>query len=120
MPARARQAHGSCVNSKVAGASAANVPFVPNAHVNTRGPARQSISEGRVNTSTSVCIARGDVAGDLGALGEVAADRLGGRRRAGPVCLLEAAIAAVEAGDQSVAPFARGRLGVDQRLHLVA
>src|SRR5690348_7958504 len=68
----------------------------------------------------SVRVARRDVARDLRAFVEVALDRELGGRRAGAVGLLEAAVAAVEAGDQPFAPVTAGRFGIDQRLHLVA
>src|SRR5262245_51436474 len=52
---------------------------------------------------------------------EIAADREVGSGRAAPVGLLETAIAAVEARHHVGAPLRpRGRLGVEQRLHLVA
>src|SRR5665213_2585861 len=62
----------------------------------------------------------GQVARNLGAFLDVAADRDRGRRRAGPVGLLETIIAAVEARDHAGAAVARGGFGIDQRLHLVA
>src|ERR1700722_4558759 len=65
-------------------------------------------------------VARGDVTGDLGALFEVAVNNDVGRRRAGPVALLEAAIAAIETGDHLVVAVARRRFGIDQRLRLGA
>src|SRR5204863_1287504 len=68
----------------------------------------------------SVGVARRDVAGDLGAFVEIAPNGEIRGRRAGPVALLEAAIAAVEARDQSLAPLGARRLGIDQCLHLVA
>src|SRR6266571_1288279 len=62
----------------------------------------------------------GDVARDPRALVEVAANGEIGGRRAGPVGLLKAAIAAVEARRQALPPLAARRLGLEQRLHLVA
>ena len=47
-------------------------------------------------------------------------DRDGRCWRAGPVRLLESIVAAIEAGDDTAAAFARRRLRIDQRLHLVA
>src|ERR1700754_2435922 len=67
-----------------------------------------------------VRVARGQVARDFGAFLDVALDRHGGRRRAAPVGLLEAVIAAVEAGDHAGAAVAGRGFGVDQRLHFVA
>ena len=57
---------------------------------------------------------------NLRAFLDVAADRDRGRRRAGPVGLLEAVIAAVEARDHAGAAVAGGGFGIDQRLHFVA
>src|SRR5579862_2116120 len=68
----------------------------------------------------SVGVAGGDLAGDMGALFEVAPDDDAGRRRAAAVALLEAAIAAVEARHHLVVAVARWRFGVDQRLRLGA
>src|SRR4029077_952158 len=65
-------------------------------------------------------IARGEVARDFRAFLDIAADRDGSRGRAGPVGLLKAVIAAMDAGDQACASLAGGGFGVDQRLHLVA
>src|SRR5262245_42815703 len=70
--------------------------------------------------SMLVRIPRGEVARDLDALVDVAADRDGGCRRAAAIGLLKAVIAAVEGRDHAGAAVAGGRLGVDQRLHLVA
>src|SRR5580704_10320964 len=67
-----------------------------------------------------VSVAGGDLAGDMGALFEVALDDDAGGRRAAAIALLEAAIAAVEARHHLVVAVARGRLGVDQRLRLGA
>ena len=55
----------------------------------------------------SVRVARRDVARDLGAFFQVAADREIGRGRAGAIGLLEAAVAAVEARDQALAAARR-------------
>src|ERR1043165_657763 len=66
-----------------------------------------------------VGVARRDVAGDLRAFLEVAADRVVGGGRAGAVGLLEAAVAAVEARGETLAPLAARRFGIEQRLHLV-
>src|SRR6476661_476562 len=68
----------------------------------------------------SIRVARRDVARDLRAFVEIALDREIGGRRAGAIGLLEAAVAAVEACDQPLAPLPARRLGVDERLHLVA
>src|ERR1700676_3721897 len=65
-------------------------------------------------------VAGGDVASDLGALFEIAANDEVGRGRARPVALLEAAIAAVEARDHLIVAAARRRFGVDQRLRFGA
>src|SRR5216684_268623 len=54
----------------------------------------------------SIRVARRHLAGDLGAFLEVAANDQVGGGRAGPVGLLVAAIAAVEAGDHAAAAFA--------------
>src|SRR5580658_1087862 len=67
-----------------------------------------------------ICVAGGDVTGDFCAFFQIAADDDVGRRRAGSVALLEAAIAAVEARDHLVVPIAGRRLGIDQGLRLVA
>src|SRR3569833_398358 len=74
---------------------------------------------GNEGPRSSVRVACGEVAGDLGAFVHIATNRHQRRRRAGPVGLLEAVIAAVEAGDHAGAALACGRLCVDQRLHLV-
>ena len=58
----------------------------------------------------SIGVAGGDLAGDFGALFKVAADDEIGRRRAGAVALLEAAIAAVEACHHLVVAVARRAL----------
>src|SRR4029079_4093959 len=60
------------------------------------------------------------IARDLRAFLDVAADRDGGGGRAAPVGLLKAVIATVEAGDHAGAALAGGGFGVDQRLHLAA
>src|SRR5581483_8321262 len=70
--------------------------------------------------SILVRVARGEVARNLGAFVDIAADRDQRGRRAGPVGLLETVIAAVETGDHARAAVAARRLRVDQRLHLVA
>jgi len=72
------------------------------------------------NTELLIGVAGGDLAGDLGAFFEVTANGEVGRRRAGPIALLEGAIAAVEARDHLIVPLAAWRLGVDQRLRLTA
>src|SRR2546421_4488596 len=72
------------------------------------------------NRNNLIRIARRDVARDFRALFKVAADRVVSRGRAGAVGLLEAAVAAIEARNQPLAPFPARCLGVDQRLHLVA
>src|SRR5262249_38769917 len=68
----------------------------------------------------SVGVARRHIAGDLGTFLEVAANDQVGRRGAGAIALLVAAIAAIEAGDHARAPLAARGLGVDEGLHLVA
>src|SRR5262245_61510686 len=68
----------------------------------------------------SVGVARGDVPRDFRTLVEIAADGEVRGRRAGPIGLLESAITAIEAADQPLASVAARRLGIDQRLHLVA
>ena len=70
--------------------------------------------------NASIRVARGDLAGDLGALFQVAADGDFGGRRAGAVGLLEPAVAAVEARHHPGAAIGGLRLGVDQGLHLGA
>src|SRR5580704_4820582 len=65
-------------------------------------------------------VARGDLAGDMGALFEIALDDDAGRRRAAAIALLKAAIAAVEARHHLIVTVARGRFGLDQRLRFVA
>src|ERR1700686_4251130 len=65
-------------------------------------------------------VAGGDLAGDMGALFEVAADDDAGLRCAAAVALLEAAIAAVEARHHLIVAVAGGRFGLDQRLRLGA
>src|ERR1700719_1548848 len=67
-----------------------------------------------------VAVAGGDLAGDLRALVEIAADNEIGRRSADPVGLLISTIATIEACHHPVAPLAVRRLGLDQGLHLVA
>src|SRR5450631_247610 len=74
-----------------------------------------------IETETAlVGVAGGEVPRDLRAFLNVPADCDRGRRRAGPVGLLEAVIAAVEARDHAGAAVARGGFGIDQRLHFVA
>src|SRR5581483_8272827 len=70
--------------------------------------------------SILVRVARGEVARNLGAFVDIAADRDQRGRRAGPVGLLETVIVAVETGDHARAAVPARRLRVDQRLHLVA
>ena len=67
-----------------------------------------------------VGVSRGDIAGDLGAFVEIAADCDVGRRRASAVGLLEPTVAAIEARDDLSPPVAARGLGVEQGLHLVA
>src|ERR1700744_1239399 len=74
----------------------------------------------RSKKMVSVGIARRQVARDLRALVDKGADRDHRGRGAGPVGLLEAVIAAVEARDHAGATVAGRCLGIDQRLHLVA
>src|ERR1700722_6740326 len=68
----------------------------------------------------SIGVAGGNVAGDFGALIEIAVNDDVRRRRARPVALLEAAIAAIKARDHRVMAVARRRFGLDQRLRLGA
>src|SRR5262249_4001705 len=77
-------------------------------------------SRSKKMVSISVGIPSREVARNLDAFVDVAADRDGGGRAGGAVGLLEAVIAAVEGRDHAGAPVAGGRLGIDQRLHLVA
>src|ERR1700733_244730 len=65
-------------------------------------------------------VAGGQVARNLRAFLDVAANRDGGCRRAGPVGLLKAVIAAIETRDHAGAAIAGGSFGIDQRLHFVA
>src|SRR4030081_690531 len=67
-----------------------------------------------------VSVASGQVSRNFRALPEGAPARDGCRRRAASIGLLKSVIAAVEARDHTGAAFARGSLGVDQCLHLVA
>src|SRR3954463_5422525 len=69
--------------------------------------------------SMSVRVPRREVARNLDAFVDVAADRNGRRRRAGAVGLLEGVVAAVEGRDHAGAAVAGRRLGIDQRLHLL-
>src|SRR5580704_311562 len=70
--------------------------------------------------SELIGVAGGDLAGDAGAFFQITADDDSGRRRAGAVALLEAAIAAVEARHHLVMAFAGRRFGLDQALRLGA
>src|SRR6185437_469658 len=72
------------------------------------------------NRVGSVGIAGRQVARNLRALVDIAADRDHRRRRAGPVGLLEAVISTVEARDHAGATVPGRRFSVEQRLHLVA
>src|SRR5919201_1804680 len=74
----------------------------------------------RRQDARSVRITRGHLARDLRALLEVAANDQLRRRRARAVTLLIAAVTAIEARDHPQPPVPARRLGVDQRLHLVA
>src|SRR3954465_5450906 len=74
----------------------------------------------RVPAAVSVRVTRREIARDLGAFLDIAADRHRRGRRAAPVGLLKTVIAAVEAGDHAGAAFAGGGFGIDQRLHLAA
>src|ERR1700761_6073049 len=67
-----------------------------------------------------VGVAGRDLASDLGAFGQVAADGKVGRRRAGAIALLEGPIAAVEACDHLFVALPARRLGVDEHSRLVA
>src|SRR5947209_9534378 len=68
----------------------------------------------------SVRVTRREIPRNLRAFLDVAADRHRRGRGAASVGLLEAIVAAVEAGDHAGAALARGRFGIDQRLHLAA
>src|SRR6201987_4951502 len=68
----------------------------------------------------SVAVARRHLPGDLGAFLEVAANDQVGRRCAGAIALLVAAIAAVEARNHTQASLPARGLCVDEGLHLVA
>src|SRR4029077_9157634 len=70
--------------------------------------------------SALIGVARGDLAGDMGTLFQIAADDDAGRRRAAAVALLKTAIAAVEACHHLIVAVAGGRFGLDQGLRLVA
>src|SRR5262245_36375911 len=87
-----------------------------------RGAPRAHLQEGlTIEVKRLIGIPGGNLAGNLGAFLEIAADHHVGGRRAGAIGLLEPAVAAVEADGQPVAPFAAARgLGVEQCLHLVA
>src|ERR1700730_5430688 len=74
----------------------------------------------RIRVGPLIGVAGGQVPRDLRAFLDVAADRDGSCRRAGPVGLLKTVIAAGEARDHPGAAVARGGFGIDQRLHLVA
>src|ERR1700684_2317144 len=77
-------------------------------------------ARGRLSLASAlVGVAGGQVARNLRAFLDIAADRDGGGRRAGPVGLLEAIIAAVETCDHAGAAIARGGFGIDQRLHFI-
>jgi len=65
-------------------------------------------------------VACGDVAGDLGAFFQIAADDDIGGGCAAAVGLLKAAITAVETSDHLLAAGSARRFGVDQRLRLGA
>src|SRR5580704_1837482 len=66
--------------------------------------------------SALIGVAGGDLAGDMSALFEVAADDDAGLRCAAAVALLEAAIAAIEARHHLIVAVTGGRFGLDQRL----
>src|SRR5256885_284120 len=68
----------------------------------------------------SVGVARGDIPRNAGAFCEIAPDREIGGGCARAIALLESAKATVEARYQPLTPLAARRLGIDQRLHLVA
>src|SRR5260370_37950970 len=68
----------------------------------------------------SVGVARRHLPGDLRAFLEVAANDQVGRRCAGAIALLVAAIAAIETCNHTPASLPAWRLAVDQGLHLVA
>src|SRR6202040_2998379 len=74
----------------------------------------------RIRVGPLIGVAGGQVPRNLRAFLDVAADRDGSCRRAGPVGLLKTVIAAVEARDHAGAAVARGGFGIDQRLHFVA
>ena len=67
-----------------------------------------------------VGVPRRDIAGDFRAFVEVAPYGQIGGGRADPVRLLESAITTIEACHDLAPPLAARRLGVDERLHLVA
>src|SRR5215469_4752388 len=68
----------------------------------------------------SVGVARRHLAGDFRAFLEVAANDQVGRRCAGAIALLVAAIAAIEARNHTQTSLPARGLGVDEGLHLVA
>src|SRR5215831_2281153 len=68
----------------------------------------------------SVGVARRHLAGDFRAFLKVAANNHVGRRCAGAIALLVAAIAAIEARNHTQASLPARGLGVDEGLHLVA
>src|SRR6516165_6751120 len=88
-------------------------------------PAGMAEAAGRVNgcgvgTFALVGVAGGDLAGDRGALHQIAVHDHASRRRAATIALLEAAIAAVEARHHLVVTVAGRGFGVDQGLGLDA
>src|SRR5262249_3956435 len=84
------------------------------------GPRAAGANRARRKDGGSVGITRGHLARDLGTLFEVAANDQLRRRRARAVSLLIPAVTAIEARDHPQPPVPARRLGVDQRLHLVA
>src|ERR1700712_4129089 len=71
-------------------------------------------------TAILIRVTRRQIARDLRAFLDVAADRYRGGGGAGAVGLLKTVIAAVEAGDHAGAAVAGRGFGIDQRLHLIA
>ena len=92
----------------------------PTADVSTRLPRRKRPREERLTAARLIGVSRGDVAGDLGALFEIAADGNIGSRRAGAVGLLITAVTTIETCHDLLPPIAARRLGVDESLHLIA
>src|SRR5580698_2046167 len=75
---------------------------------------------GRWMFSGLICVSGGDIASDAGTFFQITPDHNCRRGGAGPVALLEAAIAAVEACDHLIVPVAGRRFGINQGLRLLA